>query len=209
MHRCAAFVDMGYVRAALRLLGGGKPGGGQARFDYGSMARGLAVFVSEDCGLALLRSYWYDAGASSGDTSARRLVREPRVKVRMGVLTATGQKEVDILLHEDVVGLAAGGLVSTMYVLSGDGDFRPTLARAQGHGTEMVVLDIVGSAASQRLAQEADRHVTLAARFFDDYLEGGDEGGRPLDQRSLASGPLRDAGLPGRRGFRPRVGADA
>ncbi len=174
MHRCALFVDFGYVRAALRLLGRDPTVGPHSRLDYAALAGDLATFLELDCGLPLLRSYWYDAAPARGESALiRPFASVERVKVRLGSLSETGQKEVDIQLHEDLTTVAAGGHVATLYLLSGDGDFRPTIARTQSFGAELRLVDIVGSPASQLLAAEADCHITLPSEFFQPYLEDG------------------------------------
>ena len=173
MSRCAVFVDLGYVRAALRLLDSSRAAGQNWRIDYTGLSDGIATFVELDCSLPLLRSYWYDAAPARAEFAlVRRFASRQRVKIRIGPMTDAGQKEVDIQLHDDLTILAAGGLVPILYLLSGDGDFRPTITRAQALGAELVVLDIVGSPASHLLAAEADRHVTLPSDFFRPYLDG-------------------------------------
>lgn len=174
MHRCAVFVDFGYVRAALWLLTGSPAARDRNQLDYAGLAEAIATFVELDCGLPLLRSYWYDAMPARGESAlVRPFASLQRVKLRLGPTSDSGQKEVDIQLHDDLTTLASGGLVSSIYLLSGDGDFRPTIARTQSSGVELRVVDIVGSPASHLLAAEADCQVTLPTDFFQPFLKGG------------------------------------
>ncbi len=167
MHRAAVFVDVGYLLACGGALCLGTDVIAAVACDYGSLAKALETYVIEDAGLPLLRSYWYDgAGVDGVSAELRKLAGLPRAKLRLGVRGWEGQKEVDILLHDDVVGLAASGLVASIYLLSGDGDFRPTVARAQTLGVEVVLLDIPVGRASQSLVREADRHLELADSFW-------------------------------------------
>ncbi len=163
MSRCALFVDVGYLREALRASGADRHGSA-ARLDYSALAPVLGDFVAADCGVPLLRSYWYDAAPGRGESLAmRRLATTPRVKVRFGTISGSVQKEVDIHLHDDLTHLAEGGLVPLIYLLSGDGDFRPTVSRAQADGAELVLVEIDGSPAAHTLASEVDRRVALSA----------------------------------------------
>jgi hypothetical protein len=171
MHRAAAFVDIGYLLASGGALCLGTDVIASVSCDYPSLVEALEHVVAEDSALPLLRSYWYDAADSDGSRSdLRGLSALWRVKVRLGVRGWAGQKEVDILLHDDLVGLSAGGLVATIYLLSGDGDFRPTIERAQAYGVEVVVLDIPVGRTAQSLLRAADRSIPLPASFWEPFF---------------------------------------
>jgi hypothetical protein len=96
----------------------------------------------------------------------RQLATLARAKVRLGSLGHNGQKEVDILLHDDLTALARGGLVASIFLLSGDGDFRPTVARAQESGVEVTVLGIPSQPAASSLVREADSYLVLSPELL-------------------------------------------
>jgi len=159
--RSALFVDLAY------LLSGVATAIGVADetaigCDFCGLAPAFGSFVAAHSGLEMLRSYWYDAPGPTGPRPGISELRKvERTKVRLGALGWEGQKEVDILLHDDLTALAAGGHVASIYLLSGDADFRPTVERAQVSGVEVNLLDIVGGRPATALRQEADLCVLI------------------------------------------------
>ena len=171
MLRSALFVDIGYVVAAGGSLCLGTSVFGAIACDYPALAPDLAGAIAQDSGLPLLRSYWYDAVGVQGLRNELRALRSlPRLKLRLGSLGREGQKEVDILLHDELTELARGGLVASIYLLSGDADFRPTIAKAQARGVEVVLLHIPVGTPTPSLVREVDRLLVLPAEFWQPHF---------------------------------------
>ncbi|MHB8509820.1 MAG: NYN domain-containing protein [Candidatus Dormibacteria bacterium] len=172
MHRVALFVDVGYLVAASGRLLVGSRAAASVECDFAGLAESLEAFAADDCGLPILRSYWYDASrGADARQGLRGLGPRQRSKVRLGSLGADGQKEVDIMLHDELVELAEGGLVACIYLLTGDADFRPTVTRAQRRGVELTIVEIPSQPAAPALIDTADRRVVLAPDQLRPYFK--------------------------------------
>src|SRR6185312_9789782 len=115
----AIFVDAGFLLAV-----GGQHTAGTSlrsafRVGYEQLVEGLAAIAREDCGLPLLRTYWYDASRDGLFTDQhKRIGMVDGVKVRLGRISYSGeQKGVDLRLALDLVGLARSGAVSVVYLV--------------------------------------------------------------------------------------------
>jgi hypothetical protein len=215
MERCALFVDAGYVVASVGSLCLGTEVTAEVVCDFGGLADALDGYVTADSGLPLLRSYWYSAASSPAPPAPLRgLVGRPRTKLRLGVLTQSQQKETDLLLHDDLVQLAAGGHVATAFLLSGDADFRLTVAKAQAHGVEVALIEIPIGRTAQSLIREADRRVVLEPDFWRPHFrrrglngsrQAADAGAGDSDGYALAA---RQAGADFARSWLRRVGTE-
>ena len=124
--------------------------------------------------LRLLRTYWYD-GARDGVPSPTQIAIGDlaRVKLRLGRMTAGGQKGVDGLIILDLITLARNRAIDVAILLSGDEDLRETALHAQSSGLTMIVAGFPptpGQGQSLLLLREADYVVTLSKADVEDHL---------------------------------------
>jgi len=116
----------------------------------------------------LLRTYWYDGAADDhGVPSATQVAvgELAKVKLRLGRMTASGQKGVDGLIILDLITLARNRAVDVAILFTGDEDLREAALHAQGFGLTLVVAGFpptAGQGQSKLLLREAD-HVQIAA----------------------------------------------
>lgn len=124
--------------------------------------------------LRLLRTYWYD-GAFDGVPSPTQVAVGdlPRVKLRLGRMTAGGQKGVDGLIILDLITLARNRAVDVAILISGDEDLRETVLHAQSFGLTMIVAGFPPSARqgqSLLLLREADHVLSLSKTDIEPHL---------------------------------------
>jgi hypothetical protein len=124
--------------------------------------------------LRLLRTYWYD-GAIDGVPSPTQIsVGDlPRVKLRLGRMTAGGQKGVDGLIILDLITLARNRAVDVAILISGDEDLRETALHAQSFGLTMIVAGFPSTTRqgqSVLLLREADHVVSLTKTDIEPHL---------------------------------------
>lgn len=101
--------------------------------------------------LRLLRIYWYDGAVGGVPSAAQVAIGDlPRVKLRLGRLTHSGQKGVDGLIILDLITLARNRAVDVAVLISGDEDLRESALHAQSFGLTMIV---AGFAATPRQGQ--------------------------------------------------------
>ena len=162
MNRSAVFVDAGYLYAqGSAALAGSKLPRAQVTLNLTETIDKLRRASDESSGSAsLLRIYWYD-GLLHGELSAeqQRLAFTEDVKLRLGVVTPTGQqKGVDSLIVTDLVELARNHAITDAVLLSGDEDLRIGVQIAQSFGVRVHLIGIEPSRGSQSvsLLQEAD-----------------------------------------------------
>lgn len=124
--------------------------------------------------LRILRAYWYDGAALGLPTAEQSAIGDlPKVKLRLGRISAGGQKGVDGLIILDLITLARNGAAGVAIILSGDEDLRETVAHAQSFGTTVVVVGFPPSGRQRQsvlLLREADHVVLLDAGDIADYL---------------------------------------
>jgi hypothetical protein len=149
--------------------------------------------------LRVLRTYWYD-GAFNGIPSPDQITigELPRVKLRLGRVSAGGQKGVDGLIILDLVNLARNRAVDTAVLFSGDEDLREAALYAQGFGVSLVVCGFEPSAGqrqSELLLREADHVVRLDRRDLDGVFLAT-PGVADVD-KSSAAGERRPSNLAG------------
>ena len=179
MRSAAIFVDAGYLFSAGSDLA------------YGSVVKRHHVELHEpealirrvmtaasDCWdgepLRLLRTYWYD-GAFDGVPSPTQITVGdlPRVKLRLGRMTAGGQKGVDGLIILDLITLARNRAVDVAILISGDEDLRETALHAQSFGLTMIVAGFPSTprqGQSVLLLREADHVVLLSKADIEQHL---------------------------------------
>lgn len=178
MAKTAVFVDAGY------LFGGGSDllfGKRRERRDL--VLHDPADFVREalaqvgalDLGsIELFRTYWYD-GAPGGLATKEHVAigQLPRFKLRLGRVSAGGQKGVDGLIILDLITLTTNRAIDMAVLLSGDEDLREATLFAQGHGVTFVLLGLQPTTRqrqSELLIREADYHLVLDATFVARHL---------------------------------------
>lgn len=170
MDRAGLFVDAGYL-----LSEGGKltlETGKRQQFDVrvGALVTALMELVEKESGLPLLRTYWYDGSRDNRLTAEHERVREvPLVKLRLGKVTAQGQKGVDSLIFRDLTSLARERAIVSAYLVAGDEDLREAVTLAQDLGVQVTLVTVIPAArsnTSDALMHEVDRVVDLEASWL-------------------------------------------
>jgi uncharacterized LabA/DUF88 family protein len=168
---------------------------GSPRLDYGRMAQAICEYF--DC--TLLRCVYFNclpylsSSPGSEDQEAyrkkegfyQRLQKLDRFEVKLGRLAFRGldegtgkpvleQKQVDVLLAIEMVYAAARRSVSTIILLSGDGDFLPAVELIKREGITFALAHGPRSG-SQLTVQEslweaADLRLTLDMTFLEPLL---------------------------------------
>ncbi len=166
MDSFVVMVDAGYLYAEGGKLCLGTANRSQIHLDFAAAVKGLAELGREHSGFRHLRTYWYDAATNAQPTPAHYAVGFlAGVKLRLGRLTAVGQKGVDSRIVRDLIVLSRDRAVSAAYVLSGDEDIREGVAEAQDQGVSVVLIGVppVDGPGNQALAliSEADDHLLL------------------------------------------------
>lgn len=179
MQTAVVFVDAGYLFSA----GSGAINGRVAKrrdvdlVDPGGFIDHLvdsAVQIWDGDPLRLLRSYWYDGAIDGVPTPAQIAVGAlPRVKLRLGRVSAGGQKGVDGLIILDLITLARNRAADVAIVLSGDEDLRESAVHAQTFGLTLIVAGFPPSphqGQSQLLLREADHVVTISPEVMGRFM---------------------------------------
>jgi hypothetical protein len=165
--RFAIFVDVGYVVASVAELLAGSAGRHLVSCDYGQLVRSLVTEASDECGMPLLRTYWYDASMSGQPEHDQLTVADlPGVRLRLGRLVRGEQKGVDSRLVRDLIVLARDRAMAEAYLLAGDEDICEGVAEAQDHGVRVTVLGVPGVNQSRLLMQQSDEHRVLPEEFW-------------------------------------------
>jgi hypothetical protein len=165
--RYAIFVDVGYVVASVAELLAGSAGRHLVSCDYGQLVHSLVTEASGECGMPLLRTYWYDASMSGQPEHDQLTVADlPGVRLRLGRLVRGEQKGVDSRLVRDLIVLARDRAMAAAYLLAGDEDICEGVAEAQDHGVRVTVLGVPGVNQSRLLMQQSDEHRVLPEEFW-------------------------------------------
>ena len=200
MDRYAVFIDAGYLLAEGGELCVGTIRRPELACDYPTLVADIAQLAGEDCGLGLLRTYWYDGARDRVPTGDHLRVAElPDVKVRLGLVSGGRQKGVDALIYRDLTTLARERAITDAYLVSGDEDLREAVSTAQDLGVRVVLLGIPTADQQNRapgLVREADRLLMLGREVLSRSLtrsavtmDEGDDGHRPGRDFATTSDP--------------------
>ena len=188
--RFALFVDAGYLYWTAGTLTHGT--GERHRLSLEpAISAALAEHCGAYCGLPHLRTYWYDAAEDLIPTAAQQeLALQRGVKLRLGRLTASGQKGVDSLIVRDMIRLASDHAIATAFLLRGDHDLRTGVAEAQDHGIQVVLIGVdlpAGGRPTQSIAllRESDDHLSLGAELLSPYVSLA-----PAEERTALAPPI-------------------
>jgi len=174
MDRHALFVDAGYLLAAGGSLCLATHRRAEIQCAYGGLHQALVDFTTTDCGLPILRTYWYDGAPTVGphtqpSTDHLTIAALPNLKLRLGRLSGGRQKGVDALVMRDLMTLARERAISTAYLLGGDDDLREGVIAAQDMGVRVILIGVpgtVGQNQAQTLVHECDFAHVLAEEFW-------------------------------------------
>jgi uncharacterized LabA/DUF88 family protein len=172
MDRFALFVDAGHLLAEGGSLCCGTKSRNAILCDYRGLIAELGNFCTVECGLPMLRTYWYDGAKDAVPTPEQLLIAQlPRTKLRLGRLSGGKQKGVDSLIVRDLMTLARERAVATAFLLGGDEDLREGMVAAQEMGVAVNVLGIPTTHAgtgnqAESLIREADQHLMLPTAFL-------------------------------------------
>lgn len=206
MDRYAIFVDVGYVVASVAELLAGSAGRHLVSCDYGQLVTSLVADAGGECGMPLLRTYWYDASMSGQPEHDQLTVADlPGVRLRLGRLVRGEQKGVDSRLVRDLIVLARDRAMAAAYLLAGDEDICEGVAEAQDHGVRVTVLGVPGVNQSRLLMQQSDEHRVLPEEFWRGHFRLLE----PARERPAPAVPVRDEVPEEVPSERPRGGYDA
>jgi uncharacterized LabA/DUF88 family protein len=150
MDRFALFVDAGHLLAEGGNLCCGTKKRSALRCDFRGLIEELNSFCTEQCGLPILRTYWYDGAKDAVPSPEQLLIAElPRTKLRLGRISGGKQKGVDSLIVRDLMTLARERAVATAFLLGGDEDLREGIVAAQEMGVAVNVMGIPTTHADQ------------------------------------------------------------
>lgn len=191
--RCAIFIDAGHLLAEGGKLCCDTRNRGDIVCDYPGLLNAVAAFAQENCGLPVLRAYWYDGARNAVPTLDHLKVAElPRVKLRLGRVSGTKQKGVDALIYRDLMTLSRQRAIATAFLVAGDEDLREGVLAAQEVGVQVVLLGIKpvkGANQSETLVQEADDHIVLSRSFLAPFLTVAPVPAPPPDPLEATSQP--------------------
>jgi uncharacterized LabA/DUF88 family protein len=158
---CGLYVDAGYLLSAASVRVTGTSLRAATDVDAPALVRELVKQVQDDCGLPLLRVYWYDAAYSHGQLDEQQLAiaSMPQVKLRLGRRGLGGeQKGVDLRLGLDLVTQARNRVVDVAYLISGDDDLTEAVEEAQHLGVQVSLL-VVGGADGRPISVARNLHM--------------------------------------------------
>ncbi len=173
---CALYVDAGYLLASAATRVTGTSLRAAVTIDHTRLLRDLIAQVERESGTTLLRVNWYDSGGRPGgspDPTQDGIGMLPRVKLRLGRLSPTGeQKGVDVRIGLDLATHGRNKVADIMYLLSGDDDLTEAVEEAQGHGVQVIVLAVPNAdgrphGVSRNLQREADDVLLIDAAAID------------------------------------------
>lgn len=176
MDRFALFVDAGHLLAEGGSVCCGTKKRSSIHCDYRGLIEALSTFCNEQCGLPILRTYWYDGAKDAVPSPEQLLIAElPRTKLRLGRLSGGKQKGVDSLIIRDLMTLARERAVATAFLLGGDEDLREGILAAQEMGVAVNVLGIPTAQTNQSnqagsLIREADQHLMVPTAFLSRFF---------------------------------------
>ena len=151
--------------------------------DFDSMVGALQRFGDEDCRLEHLRTYWYDGARDAVPTPQHiEVANLPGVKLRLGRLTAGGQKGVDSRIVRDLITVSWARAITTAYLLGGDEDLREGVSEAQERGVRVILVGVeplTEQNLSPTLAMEADDVLMLDRDFVRPHFREREEARLP------------------------------
>ncbi len=206
---CAAFVDVGYLRASVAARTGQKIE--QVRLDASELVRLLSEVAAEHAlGATLLRTYWYDGAYDPSHTAFARqrryldaVANTPGVQLRLGHLKESppnleGPLRAALQRTADSLGLARREL---MRAFDAQWEFRPT--RQQKGVDTLITLDLVRLAGrsifGHAILISGDRDLAEPVRTAQDYgvrvvIATPGTGGLAKELRQLADGVVELSG---------------
>ena len=164
-----------------------------------------AATALDDPALRVLRTYWYD-GARNGVPAPEQVAigSLPKVKLRLGRVTGSGQKGVDGLIIIDLLNLSTHRAVDIAIVFSGDEDLREAALFAQTHGVTVVLIGLPPTQRQRQstlLIRESDHHIVLAPATMSRHLERVEvtiaPGAETLSPTAAEPGVVADGGSAG------------
>ena len=176
----AVFIDAGYLfsggsdvlfgstqrRETLRLIGAD---------ELIAQIVSQAATALDDPALRVLRTYWYDGARNGVPAPAQVAIGSlPKVKLRLGRVTGSGQKGVDGLIIIDLLNLSTHRAVDIAIVFTGDEDLREAALFAQTHGVTVVLIGLPPTQRQRQstlLIRESDHHVVLTPATMSRHLE--------------------------------------
>ncbi|MDR6892264.1 NYN domain-containing protein [Falsarthrobacter nasiphocae] len=185
MNRYVVLVDAGYLLASMARVLTGSSNRNMIQVSWEKLVAQMKLEIAErqesqSPGSQLLRVQWYDSppedseGKRSAEEAFYAIDAISRTKTRIGRTSFGNQKGVDVKLALDIVNLAMRGLVTDMYLVSGDDDLTEAVEIAQDYGVRVHLYNVAaieGSPAKARfglystatnLARRADERHTIS-----------------------------------------------
>lgn len=184
MQRVAVFIDGAYLDHVILDQFEGQ------KVNYYSLSKSIVSQTGQD--KEMMRIYYYHClpyqSSSPTDEESQRfgrmqkffrgLQRTSRFEVRQGRLAFRGidaqgqpifeQKKVDLLLGIDLTILAAKGLITEAFIVTGDSDLIPAISVAKAEG--VVVYLVHGAVCGDDLLDEVDERIPLTTELISSSL---------------------------------------
>ncbi len=174
MDRFGMFVDAGYLYSASGTLLFGTTERRKLILNFDSTLGALQRLGAENCRIEHLRTYWYDGAKDAVPTVQHvEIANLPGVKLRLGRLTAGGQKGVDSRIVRDLITLSNERAIATAYLVGGDEDLREGVSEAQERGVRVILIGVEPlneQNLSPTLAMEADEVLMLDRDFLQPHF---------------------------------------
>lgn len=224
MNRYVVMVDAGYLLASMARVLTGSSNRNMIQVNWEKLVQQMkqeveSLQLAQSQGSELLRVQWYDSPPE--DFDGKRMAEESflaidgisRTKTRIGRTSFGNQKGVDVKLALDIVNLSMRGLVTDLYLVSGDDDLTEAVELAQDYGVRVHLYNVGALedspikakfglySTATNLARRADERHTIspdlirrAANIVPQVLPGDHDGGDRVEAAARIAAAA--AGLP-------------
>ncbi|MCB4208491.1 NYN domain-containing protein [Arthrobacter sp. UM1] len=153
MNKYVVMVDAGYLLASMARVLTGSSNRNMIQVSWEKLVQQMKQEIDElqqgqSPGAELLRVQWYDSPPE--EFEGKRIAEEAflaidgisRTKTRIGRTSFGNQKGVDVKLALDIVNLSMRGLVTDLYLVSGDDDLTEAVELAQDYGVRVHLYNV-------------------------------------------------------------------
>ena len=153
MNKYVVMVDAGYLLASMARVLTGSSNRNMIQVSWEKLVQQMKQEIDElqqgqSPGAELLRVQWYDSppeefeGKRTAEEAFLAIDGISRTKTRIGRTSFGNQKGVDVKLALDIVNLSMRGLVTDLYLVSGDDDLTEAVELAQDYGVRVHLYNV-------------------------------------------------------------------
>ncbi len=153
MNKYAVMVDAGYLLASMARVLTGSSNRNMIQVSWEKLVQQMKQEIdqlqqSQSKNSELLRVQWYDSppeeyeGKRQAEEAFLAIDGISRTKTRIGRTSFGNQKGVDVKLALDIVNLSMRGLVTDLYLVSGDDDLTEAVELAQDYGVRVHLYNV-------------------------------------------------------------------